>query len=430
MNFWKRQSFVARGSATSCPGSNRAGLRRFGSLVSLGFASYHLAMSGVPTMGLWGALAAGVLLASAAGGVEAAPPIPARLALVGPACSDVRSLQTRIELRTKRVRFVERDPTVSMEASIEGQGAGYVVRLSVRSPDAEPLQRRFETPRNCEDALDALALVVAIGLDQWLPPTLQPQPRRVRSRVRRRRKPRPERSGALGRSAATPVAAPLTLGPLESRFPSRKLLEPARSFALGPRDPFTNQDPRSNRRVSWGLAVGPRLLGGVAPGAMPGARVALRLALADSPRRASVFWPEVSFALSRFWRNASPTRGEEQLDFELTSVGAELCPVRFGTKALGLRPCASLEAGQLRSTGRRTFGPIAQVRGFRSAGVSLAGRWSLGSLQLGATARAGFAGPPDRFTFGDPSEDGDARVAHAIRPWVWEAGLALGWGLR
>lgn len=399
-------------------------------------------MAGVTKKGQWSALAGAFLLATQAGAAEDRVPIRAHLELSGDVCGDTESLRARISRRAEGLQFVDTGYAVSVAAKIHEEPGGYVVHLSLNSAKAELLERRLETPPSCDDALDVLALIVAIGLEPLQSPAAPDLPR-----PRRRQLSQGSRGGKVaspaaraapgklrGRRAQQAVSSPaattrpiaLSLAVLETAVASTEARLPARARTLGSRELHRDRAPRRGR-VFWGVAAGPRLLGGVAPTAMPGVRGAVRLALRNATLAES--WPEISLALSRYWRSAEPTRGEEQLDFALTSVGVGLCPLRFGSEAFAFRPCVSLEAGRLRTTGRRTFGPISQVRGFRSAGLSLDGRWLFRSLQVGATARAAFAGPADRFTFAEAT-DADAAVAHAMRPWVWEAGLAIGWGLQ
>ena len=95
------------------------------------------------------------------------PEVRARLDLVAPAdCATRSELERRVASRSDRIRFVGAgEPVRALTGEIKPiDDQAFQATLTVVEPDGRRSVRRVLT-HSCEEALDALALVVAVTLD-------------------------------------------------------------------------------------------------------------------------------------------------------------------------------------------------------------------------------------------------------------------------
>jgi len=122
----------------------------------------------------------GVTVAPAAFGADQ-PEVRARLDLVASAdCATRSELERRVSSRSDRIRFVGAgEPVRALTGEIKRiDDQTFQAILTVVEPDGRRSVRRVQT-HNCEEALDALALVVAVTLDPssaFREPKPQPPP--------------------------------------------------------------------------------------------------------------------------------------------------------------------------------------------------------------------------------------------------------------
>ena len=103
-----------------------------------------------------------VLAAAPAAG--AAERVPTRLVWDGSTCGSEQDFAARVMQRNRAIRFVSSGEEVAVRLSIAPGPAGLDARVRIEAKGRAPVTRRIQSP-DCDDALDALALVVAIGVE-------------------------------------------------------------------------------------------------------------------------------------------------------------------------------------------------------------------------------------------------------------------------
>jgi hypothetical protein len=356
--------------------------------------------------------------------------------------------------RTQRVRFVESGERLTVRLSIAPQGDGLDARVVLQAPGRADVVRHIASP-DCDDALDALALVVAISLEaqsQEIRVAPRVAPRRPPSRARPKPAPLPEPPAPPEVSAEPdPVAAPIAPEPPPAEVPAPPA-EPEKPPAAAPPEPATaerpeleiapptpavsvemDKDPELDAGPSMtsepeglGLAGGisAQVLFGVVPEAMLGGQVWLRGAW----ERESMWSPELTLGFAHQRRDGYVREDEGQADFELNAGSLALCPLRLGSSTLHVRPCAVGSAGRLKSSGHRTFFPGEYDRPWVTLGGEVQGVARLGVLELRASL--GLVGPliRDRFRFGPPcrAEAPCEGIFHRVDASLWMAGVGAG----
>jgi hypothetical protein len=170
------------------------------------------------------------------------------------------------------------------------------------------------------------------------------------------------------------------------------------------------------------------VLSGAAPVALLGGDIWLR----GSWERGSVWSPELGMSLG-YAQTGNVVRPEGDSNFELGRLGAELCPLRLGSRSFEFRPCATGEYGRFTSEGRRTFRANRETRPWASLGANAEGVVHLGYLQLRAVLGVAHPLVRDSVRFGVPActdascEDG---VFHRVAVVVGLFGLGAGVSFR
>jgi hypothetical protein len=297
--------------------------------------------------------------------------------------------------------------------------------VSFLSAGKAAVTRKLESP-DCDDALDALALVVAIGVDErWREQSGargRPAPA-VRPRVRQRPPERPVAPAPVeaaepaldpGEASASFPAITLTLPPPEPPAPPAAPLRPAAPLA----------PPASEQGLRWAGGAGARWLQGAAPEPLIGAELWLRA----SWERGSPLSPELGASLAHD-RVSGNERAEGSADFALSAAGLELCPLRLGTQRLRLQPCIASTLGWLQATGHRTFRAHTDASPWLTIGAGAQAMAIVGKLALRVTAGAAhpFEREGYRFQSADcRSGECDEPVFHRVAPLVWSLGAGAG----
>jgi hypothetical protein len=373
----------------------------------------------------WVALGCGVSWAAApAHGAEPGP-ISAHIDWQGSACGDAAEFASRILGRTRHVRFVPSREGLRLAVRIDPHGSALRATVSFFSAGKAAVVRKLESP-DCDDALDALALVVAIGVDErWREQSAAGgrPPRAARPRVRQRPPERAAEPPPL--EAAAPALDP---GEGSASFPAITLAlpppaPPAPAAAL-PRPAAPPAPPASDRGLRWAGGAGARWLQGAAPEPLIGAELWLRA----SWERGSALSPELGASLAHD-RVSGVERAEGSADFALSAAGLELCPLRLGTARLRLQPCIASTLGWLQATGRRTFRAHTDSSPWLTIGGGAQAMAIVGRLALRVTA--GVAHPFEREGYRFQSADClsgecDEPVFHRVAPLVWSLGAGAG----
>jgi len=394
-----------------------------------------------------GACRSGValLVTAMAGSAAAADPvrIPARLEWGVSVCGDAQGFASRVLRRTQRVRFVEQGEDLTVFLSIEPQGTGLEARAEMRSSGRQILNRRIASP-DCDDALDALALVVAISLEGRASEM---------ERIRLAPKPRPPpRKAPLAAVVVEPAqpAEPAVTPPAEPPPPS----EPTPSIDQAPAAPpepapepppaavVVEPPPPASAESQIDLPPEPEPAGaeegfwfaaglsaemalGVAPSPMLGAG-----AWASATwERAGILSPAVTIGFSHV-RLEGYQQPEGEADFALNAGSLVLCPVRFGSARFELRPCAAGSLGQTGSVGHDTFFAEDYVRPWATLGGSILGLARFGPVEVRTNVVIAAPLVRDSFAFGAecPENTCESDVFYRVNAVVTQVGIGVGLG--
>jgi hypothetical protein len=382
------------------------------------------------------------------GAAELQPPVRTRLDWDATLCGDAAGFSARVLKRTRRVRFVRADPQLTVALSIAANGSGLNASVSLQAPGRAAVTRHIESP-DCEDALDALALVVAISVEA------RSQEADLRSRERRRR-PAPRKRAGRPAAAAPALEAPEALvsePPGAPGPPSPRLLdvvvptEPARvapppapfepvrqaeTTSAVVATPVQTRPVQSLRRAQASPeeqqldlvgGVSAQVLTGVAPDALLGGQLWLRVHW----ERDGIWSPALGVSYSH-QRLDGLVRDQGRADFALNVAALEVCPLRLGGATFQVGPCLVGSLGRLRSSGHATYVPGGETRPWATLGASAQAlaRWSVLSLRVSL----GLSHPQvrDAFRFG-PACTGaacDRDVFHRVGAVLWSADAGVG----
>jgi hypothetical protein len=323
---------------------------------------------------------AGPLLTTRALAQTSDAPVPIRFVFRSGSCGSAAEFVAKVEQRSARVRL------------LAGERAGRSLIVEIRRPDASgavhgtvtvveadgATRARKLKAKSCAEAMAGLSLIATVTLD----------PEAMLSA--------PEEPPAAAPPPPVPVAPPAAAKPIP--------LVPARPAPA-----------RAQYRASFGLeaavlvSMSPEpALGGGAAAALelhPGELVSplLRLSVVHAQRRGS-----------------SAGAGEANFAFTLPSV--EVCPVRLGPRAVGIRPCAYGSLGLLEVWGSGGVQSETYYRPAGSAGAGLlfSGRLSE-ALEIIVDGRSGVPFSRDDFAFDDV-------VFFRTRPLLFSAVLGVAGG--
>jgi hypothetical protein len=372
----------------------------------------------------WVALACG--LSWIAGPARAAEPAPisAHIDWRSSVCGSATEFAQLIAGRTERVRFVPSGEQLRLAVHIEPQGTVWRASVTFLVAGKAPVLRKIESP-DCGDALDALALVVAIGVDErWRAGATAARPR-APSRYPARPHPSelvnaPEPGPLLDSGEAGVVLAPSTLAvPVPHTAAAAVGTVPASSPPASPAVSVSPPPP-----WTWAGGVGARWLQGAAPEPLLGAELWLR----GQWERGALFSPDFGLSLAHD-RARGIERPEGRADFALSAAGAELCPLRFGAPRLRLQPCLTSTLGWLSVSGRRTFRAHTDSSPWWTLGAAAQVMAKLGSVALRLTGGLAHPFERNRYRFLSPaciSENCEEPSFHRVERVVWSIGAGAG----
>lgn len=327
-------------------------------------------------------------------------PLRARLRFSSPArCGSAADFGERVQRRAPRIRFGSRGAD-RVSVRIASGASGLDASVTLTSGGRRISQRRIEA-ETCEDALDALALVVAV--------TLEGQERTRRERVRRARpavapapsEPTPEPepvAAAPAEPISEPAASPEPAAPAESA-PAEPPPEPEPPPPPPPPAPAiadTPPAPSSAERPSWraGLGAGAAFNVGAGPSLLPGWLVYGRFGWEIAP----LWSPELILSFSSLGRDGFE-QASGRADFEVQSLSAELCPLRWSLGPVDGLPCLQLVYGRLQARGYDTIAAAEYDRPWTTLGASAQLTAHLSFIELRAQVGAGFPLARDTFRF-------------------------------
>lgn len=300
------------------------------------------------------------------------------------ACVSWSELERRVRARSARIRFVSDETGQRAYAIVQQLAAGgFSAELELAQEGAPPASRQVEASK-CFEALDALALVIAVTFDPdatlSTAETVEAALSRARASIDEKATRTQQRHAALAPAVARakpPDSSSLTVGPVA--------------------------------HATWGPA----------PGVMPGFGGHARL----SGARGGLWAPGVGLSIDYASRPDFSAPGG-RARFSLTVLSLDLCPSALRGRLVSIRPCAWTSAGRLVASGYDTLDPKTVRRGSWAAGVSLWPSVSLGrGFSAFAVVRGGAALVRDEFQF-------EPVVFHRVSPLVLSAGFGAGFELR
>lgn len=291
-----------------------------------------------------------VVVGAPADAQQSAAPEVTRFEFRAPAgCSSAEDFSARVSKRSWRIRLVT-DPSVrrSLVVEIQQAPAGGSLRGTVTVVEADGATRKRQLKAaSCEEAVDALSLIATVTLD---PDAMLGEP--------------PPEAPTAPEPAKTPVK------PAEPKAPR----QPPRFHRTPPTEPY---------RFSLGLAGA--LLLRMAPEPAFGATASASFEV-NPGHVAAPFWRLSVTHAQR--RGVAEPGGQASFAFTLPTL--DLCPVRLGPRALGLRPCAYGSVGLLKVWGEGTPQNETHARLFGSAGLGAWLGWRVSeAFEIIADGRAG-----------------------------------------
>ena len=303
-----------------------------------------------------------LLLLAARAAAQGATPVPARGSLRVEApehCATRAAIVARVSERSQRIEIVEQAP-LALRAVVQVSTKRLVsAELHVAWPDGRAALRSLNAP-SCAEAVDALALLIALTLDPGASTTAL----------------------APGPIADAPVAdAPVAAAPAAEA--ASETPEP---------EATTTSDPFALSYVSVGLAAFGVL--GAAPRAMPGVAASVLVAFEGHGLWTPLFQVRVTHA----WVTATEAPGTA--DFQLDSAHLSACVVGLRGAALAAYACVTGAVGRLSASGSNTYEPNTHARLWLSAGAELLLSARLfGPLELHAGTGIALPLRRDRFAF-------------------------------
>lgn len=290
-----------------------------------------------------------LLLAGEAGSsAEELPPdvVAARLEVQAlPDCATREALVARIAARSSRIHWAADAAGPTLRAAIvHAPPKGAVAELVIVQPDGSTSSRRLSAP-SCEEAIDALALVITLTLDPL---------------------------SALADHAAAPAVS-------EPPAPPPSLPPDAGVTAAAPSPP----SPPAPARARFGMGVAAQAIFGPAPDVLPGIAVYAVAAL----DRDALWSPAVVLLGTHAWIADLVAPGGTAA-FTLDAASLDACALRLRLSVVEARACAGGLVGRLAASGSDTYAPASSARPFAAVGGAALFTAGIGSV-LEASARVG-----------------------------------------
>lgn len=328
-----------------------------------------------------------------------------------PNCVARERLQASVRARTRRVEFVTSAPNIpSLRVRVSSANAqGIAIELQVTRPPGRQSVRWLRA-KNCEEALEAAALVIAITFDaqakvEALPVSADATNDSATGSNADDAAERNRRSAdAADPSSATSDASQpkATAAPDQHIGESEPTLDAPLAISAAP--PFELR-----------AGVAGQALWGAAPGLLPGFSLFVSL---GSERNG--FSPAVRAAFTHYFPISTREAGGTG-EFGAEAFQLDLCPFGLHARPFALRACAEGLVSVLLAQGKDTFSPRERARPFLVLGGSLAGELTLSRrLALHAAFGAGKNLQRDTFAF-------SPTVFYRVPSVSWQAaaGIAL-----
>lgn len=266
--------------------------------------------------------AVAALLTLARMSVAASADRPFGLSYEAPAeCPTASDLSARVRASTAHARPASGDePHYDVSVVVARSENGFLASLQIHAPDGTETARAVPAP-SCAEVVDAVSLIVALTID-------------------------PE--AAAAESARQSAAA--TESSVEASTPNAEAPEPSPSTAeskeLGEsKTPVkivgSTPPPASPREYHFLVDAG---VGVVLFAIAPAPTLDVQAGAALEISTGKLFAPRLDLSL-HVAESFSVTTSEGRARFERWAGRLTACPLRWGTRSIGLRPCALFEAG-------------------------------------------------------------------------------------
>lgn len=308
-------------------------------------------------------------------------------------CVTFASVAARVAERSNRIAFVESAADIpglrGKIRRIAGTSGSVLADLTVVQPTGRQSSRQLTAP-TCEEAAEALALLVVMTLDPSVALHAQSEPQDADNATR-------EGSAARPPSPARPASTEKP-GDSDSAAPAADTI---------------------SRSLPTGLSGSLGLTGGETTGPAPRAMVGLGLYGFIAFDRASVLSLALRVTAAHRWRNGIPETGGIAA-FSLDVGGLDICALRLSAGPATSRLCAAGRLGRLTASGAATYDAQSHARFFASAGGAALLTIRLpAALELAAEAELGWALTRDEFAF-------NPQVFYRTQPLVFTLGLGIG----
>jgi hypothetical protein len=344
----------------------------------------------------------------------------AHLQLSAPSsCTTAGALIQRVRLRSRHIQFVDDRAGVPVLGVTIRSAAKQPVaaELTLVWPDGRRSERRL-VDASCAQAVDALALLIALALDPSLQQTAAPDAAdrlggaaaASGADANANANAAGEASGVSGAasSAAGPAAAASGAGSSASANGAGPAAEPAPAGQPTPRQPdgaanqaaaaAAEQDSLSREHFAAGLAA--QLIGGAAPQWMPGFVALLSVAFGRSAPWAPSLQLEAAHAFS-----GTMSESGGRASFQLDTLRLDVCALGWAAGPLALRGCIAGALGRLAARGEDTYSPASTARLWASLAALVLMSVDMGShLEIQSSAalyaplrRDAYAFAPDVF---------------------------------
>jgi hypothetical protein len=302
-------------------------------------------------------------------------------------CGTSQELARRVAHRSDRVRIAQGpEGAVIARAEIRNVGPGAVeATLTMIEPGGRRWSRLVRSA-TCEEALDAIALVLAVAFSPELIPTPEPTPEPQLPPPR----PRPAPKAPPPETRLQPVPPPVAPEPQPEPPPPPPPVEPPRPVVVDLPPP--KAAPHLETTVGQAGAAG-TLLWGPAPEVMTGVSIFGSLRWS----RDSVISPALQLRASHFWTFGYAAPGGVA-NFSLDTGTLLLCPIWLQEHRVSVQLCATGEGGRLTARGTQTQKAATQSRPYFALGASAAAEVEL-MRSIAITVFANGAAPLLRDSF-------------------------------
>ncbi len=372
----------------------------------------------------------------------------------GRVCGGPEGLKSRVAQRTSRIRW-GRKSDVELHVELEPHEAGVEAMLRLGRGAAMRRERRL-VGDDCSELLDAVALVVTIGLEAELDVRSRPPPAAPIT-ARRSARRRPTRRAVVDPpTAAPPEPAPPEPAPPEPAPPEPAPPEPAppepapKPQAPDPLlpppvsedevvdsagSPDTPAPPagepapapaRGDGPSRWSIAA--LALTRVALGATPGVSWGYGGGVRVAYRGDGIWFPELGVEVSHS-QNLRADDAVGAARFSVSHADAAFCPVGLAAAGLLVRPCGVAQVGELVARAREAFNARREHRPWSAAGLQLSARFPSSSWALWASLSLTFPLVRDRFRLDAAMDDGEGGITiFRVPPAVVGFSFGAGWG--